>query len=56
MMSAIPLDIEEMERRAIQAAVDEALADPRPSVPHEEVRADMLAQMERLRRRIEASR
>jgi hypothetical protein len=55
-MSAVPLDIEEMERRAIQAAVDEARADPRPSVPHERVRAEMLAQMQRLRRKIEAAR
>jgi len=38
----------------LQAAVDEARADPRPSIPHEQVRAEMLAHMARLRRKIEA--
>jgi hypothetical protein len=37
----------------LQAAVDEARDDPRPSVPHEQVRAEILAQMARLRRKIE---
>jgi hypothetical protein len=52
-MNAVALNIEAMERRAIQAAIDIARADTRPSVPHERVRVEMLAHMERLRRKIE---
>jgi len=32
--------------------VAEALADPRPDVPHEEVRAEILPEIEHLRKRI----
>ena len=51
-MSAEALD--EAERRALIAAVAEARADPRPAVPHEEVRAEILRDLEKLRRRMEA--
>lgn len=51
-MSAEALD--EAERRALVAAVAESLADPRPDIPHEEVRAEMLRDLEELRRRMEA--
>ena len=49
-LSAEALD--EAERRALAAAVAEALADPRPDVPHEEVRAEILAEIETLERRL----
>ena len=39
----------EVERQALAAAVAEALADPRPDVPHEEVRAEMLCDLAELR-------
>lgn len=52
-LSAIALD--EAERRTLIAAVAKALADPRPDVPHEEVRAEMLADLEILERQIAAS-
>jgi hypothetical protein len=42
------------ERRALVAAVAEVLADPRPDIPHEEVRAEMLRDLEKLRQRLEA--
>ena len=45
---------DEAERRALVAAVAEALADPRPDIPHEEVRAEMLRDLEELRQRLEA--
>ncbi len=48
-------DLDEAERRALIAAVVEALADPRPDIPHEEVRAEMLAEIEELERRIAAT-
>lgn len=48
-LSAEALD--EAERRALAAAVAEALADPRPDVPHEEVRAEILRELEELCRR-----
>lgn len=51
-LSAEALD--EAERRALVAAVAEALADPRPDIPHEEVRAEMLRDLEELRQRLEA--
>lgn len=41
-------DPEEAEHRALAAAVAEARADPRPDVPHEKVRAEMLREMEEL--------
>ena len=50
-LSAEALD--EAERRALIAAVTEARADPRPDIPHEEVRAEMLRDLEELRRRLE---
>lgn len=50
-LSAEALD--EAERRALMAAVAEARADPRPDIPHEEVRAEMLRDLEELRRRLE---
>lgn len=48
-------DLDEAERRALAAAVAEALADPRPDIPHEEVRAEIMAEVEELERRIAAS-
>ena len=51
-LSAEALD--EVERRALVAAVAEALADPRPDIPHEEVRAEMLRDLEEMRQRLEA--
>ena len=52
-LSAEALD--EAERRALAAAVAEELADPRPDVPHEEVRAEILAEIEALERRLAAT-
>ena len=51
-LSAEALD--EAERRALIAAVAEARADPRPNIPHEEVRAEMLRDLEELRQSLEA--
>lgn len=42
----------EAERRLLEAAVAEARVDPRPSVPHDQVRAEMLREIERLNRKI----
>jgi hypothetical protein len=42
------------ERLLLEAAVDEARADPRPGVPHDQARADMLREIERLNRKIAA--
>jgi hypothetical protein len=42
----------EAERRLLEASVAEARSDPRPSVPHDQVRADMLREIERLNRKI----
>ena len=39
----------ETERQLLEAAVAEARADRRPSVPHDQVRADMLREIERLK-------
>ena len=47
--------LEKVERRALIAAVSEALADPRPDIPHQEVRAEILADIEALERQIVAS-
>lgn len=52
-LSAEALD--EAERRALIAAVAEARADPRPDVPHEEVRAEILADIEALERQLAVS-
>ena len=48
-------DLDEAERRVLAAAVAEALADPRPDIPHEEVRAEILADIEALERELAAS-
>ncbi|MDD2862151.1 MAG: hypothetical protein PHI71_13930 [Acidiphilium sp.] len=42
----------EAERRRLEAAVAEARADTRPSVPHDQVRAKMLREIKRLNRKI----
>jgi hypothetical protein len=42
----------EAERRLLEAAVAEARVDLRPSVPHDQVRAKMLDEIERLNRKI----
>ncbi len=47
--------LDEAERQALIAAVAEARADPRPPIPHEEVRAEILAEIEELERQIAAS-
>lgn len=52
-LSAEALD--EAERRALVAAVAEARADPRPDIPHEEVRAEILADIEALERQLAVS-
>jgi hypothetical protein len=50
---AAQIDAElEAERRLLEAAVAEARADPRPSVSHDQVRAEMLREIERLNRKI----
>lgn len=52
-LSAEALD--EAERRALVAAVAEARADPRPDIPHEDVRAEILADIEALERQLAVS-
>jgi chorismate mutase len=47
-------DLDEAERWALIAAVAEARADPRPPIPHEEVRAEILAEIEELERQLAA--
>lgn len=42
----------ETERQLLEAAVAEARADKRPGVPHDQVRAEMLQEIERLKRKI----
>jgi hypothetical protein len=42
----------ETERQLLQAAVADARADRRPSIPHDEVRAEMLRDIDRLRSKI----
>lgn len=47
------IDLElEAERRLLEVAVAEARADPRPGEPHENIRAEMLREIERLNRMI----
>ncbi len=41
----------ETEHQLLEAAVAEARADKRPCVPHDQVRAEMLQEIERLKRR-----
>jgi hypothetical protein len=45
---------DEAERRAVEAAVARARADTRPDIPHEQVRDEMLREIEELRRKIAA--
>jgi len=52
-LSAEALD--EAERQALIAAVAEARADPRSDIPHEEVRAEILAEIEALERQLAVS-
>ena len=47
-------DLDQAERRALAAAVAEALADPRPSIPHEVIEAEVDAEIEALERLIVA--
>jgi len=56
-LPSLPLSAEaldEAERQALIAAVAEARADPRPPIPHEQVRAEMLAEIEELERQLAA--
>ena len=53
----IPLSAEildEAENQALAAAVAESRADPRPDVPHEEVRAEILTEIKALERRLDS--
>ena len=47
-----PIENEEAERLALEAAIAEARADPRPSTPHAMVREMLLRDAERARQRI----
>ena len=49
--SILPPSPEEAERLALEAAVAEARADPRPGILHEDVRQEMLAETGDLSRR-----
>ncbi len=50
--AAHPVDPEtDTERRLLEAAVPEARADRRAAVPHEQVRQQMLLEIERLKRK-----
>ena len=49
-LSAETLD--ETERQALTAAVAQTRTDSRPDVPHEEVQAEILAEIEALERRL----
>jgi plasmid stabilization system protein ParE len=51
---ATDADETEAERLLLEAAVAEARADPRSGVPHEQVRGEMLREIERLNRKIAA--
>ena len=58
-VDATPLTQEELiegERLAFIAAIEESLADPRPDIPHEVVREEIMAKIRNLERRIKASR
>ncbi len=48
-----PIEDDEAERLALEAAIDESLADPRASVDHAIVRVQLLADAERATQRIE---
>ena len=45
-------ELDEAEHRAKAAAAAEALSDTRPGIPHEIVRAEMIAELEALKREI----
>ncbi len=45
-----PEALDEAERRALIGAVAESLADPRSDIPHEEIRAEILRDMDELQR------
>ena len=47
-----PAALDEAECQELIAAVAEARADPRPPIPHEEVRAEILAEIEELERQL----
>ena len=49
-----PEALEEYERRALAAAVQEALDDPRPDIPHGVVREEMMRNLAELQRRMAA--
>ncbi|MBV8915164.1 MAG: hypothetical protein JOZ05_19245 [Acetobacteraceae bacterium] len=49
-----PIEEDEAERRAIEAAVARARVDTRADVPHEQVREEMLREIEELRRKVAA--
>ncbi|MDA8049118.1 MAG: hypothetical protein M0002_03790 [Rhodospirillales bacterium] len=49
-----PIEDDEAERLALEAAVAKARADVRSGVPHEKVRAEMPREVERLSRKIAA--
>jgi hypothetical protein len=50
--TVLPIESDEAERLALEAAVAEARADPRPSVPHATVREQLLRDAEQARQRI----
>ena len=50
-----PAALEQAEQQMLIAMDAEARADPRPDIPHEEMRAEMLADLEVLERQIAAS-
>ena len=50
--ASVPIESDEAERLALEAAVAEARADPRPGIPHEVVREQLLRDADRARQRI----
>lgn len=50
--TVLPIESDEAERLALEAAVAEARGDPRPSIPHATVREQLLRDAERARQRI----
>ena len=49
---AVAVEDDDAEHRAKAAAVAEARADPRPAIPHEQVRAKLLRFADEMRRKI----
>ncbi len=45
---------EDAERLALEAAISEARLDPRPAIPHETVREQLLKDADRARKKIAA--